>query len=367
MKKFLKYYLKTFKDIVSREPIFTTIILSVFFYSIFYPIAYKSQQPESLPIVIVDEEHSSITNDIINSVYSSPQVKIIEITDNFLEAKQMIKEEKAEGILLLPENLSNSLHRGEPGGVGLYLSASNLLASKTIGVSLASAIENTMSTQLEQFQHTTAFSPQIPIHQIPLYNTLSGYGSYVFPAISSLIIHQTIVLGLCMLIAGFREKKWIPEISEFWGIFSALLTIGCLGCLYLFGFTFWLNDYPHGGNFLGMLIAVPIFVSCITAFGLLLSTFLDVAERAGHIIVMTSVPLLLLSGVAWPHQAMPQWMQWVGNVLPSTQGIQMFIQLNQMGAPISIVIPKLIYLFSFAVCCLVLAWYRLNNTQVPKS
>ena len=43
MKSFLHYYLKTFKDIIATQSILTTLILSVIFYSVFYPTAYKAQ------------------------------------------------------------------------------------------------------------------------------------------------------------------------------------------------------------------------------------------------------------------------------------------------------------------------------------
>ena len=68
MKSFLHYYLKTFKDIITNQSILTTLILSVIFYSVFYPTAYKAQQSEALPIVIVDEEQSIVTNNIIQQV-----------------------------------------------------------------------------------------------------------------------------------------------------------------------------------------------------------------------------------------------------------------------------------------------------------
>ena len=363
MKEFFKYYAKTFKDVVKSEPILATLILSIFFYSFFYPTAYQAQQPKDLPIVIVDQEHSTTTSKIIEAVFLNPNIHVTLVTGNFAEAKQLVQEEKAEGILLLPDNLSNSLRRGEIGGVGFYLSAANLLASKQIGTGLAASVEAALKQQIAQLGHISQFSVSMPIHQIPLYNTLSGYGSYVFPSISSLIIHQTIVLGLGMLIAGYREKNWIPKTSEFWGIFFAIFTIGCLGCLYLFGFTFWLYDYPHGGNFWGMILAVPIFVSCIVALAMLIATFMDSAERVGHVIVSTSVPLFLLSGIAWPYEAMPNWIHWMGKVLPSSNGMQMFIQLNQMGVPTNIITPKLIYLMSFGIICLILAFYRLKNNS----
>ena len=64
--------------------------------------------------------------------------------------------------------------------------------------------------------------------------------------------------------------------------------------------------------------------------------------------------------IEWPHAAMPLWLQGLGEFLPSTQGIQMFIQLNQMGVPAAIVIPKLIYLSAFGAICLIWAYWRLK-------
>ena len=46
------------------------------------------------------------------------------------------------------------------------------------------------------------------LHMLPLFNPLSGYGSYIVPAVVPLIIHQTILLGLSMLVAGWRETGW---------------------------------------------------------------------------------------------------------------------------------------------------------------
>ncbi|MGE8524209.1 MAG: ABC transporter permease, partial [Acinetobacter pseudolwoffii] len=50
MKSLWFYYLRSFKDIASHGAIFTTLILSVVFYSFFYPFAYQAQQAEALPI-----------------------------------------------------------------------------------------------------------------------------------------------------------------------------------------------------------------------------------------------------------------------------------------------------------------------------
>ncbi len=183
---------------------------------------------------MVDEEQSLLSSQIIGQASNSPHVKIVNVTANFLQAEQMVHEQKADGILLLPNNLTQSLRRGETGGIGLYLSTTNFLKTKEIGLGLATSIEATLKEYVEKFGERTHFQPALSIHQVPLFNPLSGYGSYIFPAVATLIIHQTIVLGLAMLIASYREKHEKITSIRFAGIFASLFTTGCLS-----SFTFW--------------------------------------------------------------------------------------------------------------------------------
>lgn len=363
MKSFIFYFFKTFKDIKSFSAVFTTLVLGSILYGFFYPTAYKAQQAENLPIIVVDQDQSVLTNQIISTIRSNPNIQITEVTSNFLEAQQHVQAQKADAILLLPEKLSSDLLANPKStGIGLYLSSAYLIRVKQIASGLAVSLEDVIQNHIEQFGKISHFRPELPIHQIPLFNTLSGYGSYIFPSVAPLIIHQTILLGVGMLIAGYREKFiWKPRPSEFFGFFTAIFTIGCLACFYLFGFIFWLYDYPRGGNFLGMLIAVPISITCVIGLSMFIATFFDMPERVGHVLVPTSIVLFLLSGTSWPLQSMPLFLQWFSLCLPSTHAIQMFVQLNQMGVPVAIVIPKLLFLSVTGVLLLILAYIRLHK------
>jgi ABC-2 type transport system permease protein len=146
-----------------------------------------------------------------------------------------------------------------------------------------------------------------------------------------------------MLIASYREKGWVANRSEFFAIFAAILTIGCLGCLYLFGFTFWLYEYPHGGNFWGMLFAVPIYVSCIIGLAMLLALggYARTSRTFNCCDLSASVSINRYSLAT---SAMPEWMQFLAWLLPSTHGVQMFVQLNQMGVATSLLFLNLFIL-----------------------
>ena len=55
------------------------------------------------------------------------------------------------------------------------------------------------------------------------------------------------------------------------------------------------------------------------------------------LIVFTSVPLLFISGVSCPGVAMPPVWKVLSYVFPSTPGINGFLKINNMGAPLTAV------------------------------
>lgn len=355
---------KTLQAITANRSIFLTMVLSVVLYSFFYPAAYHAERSDHLPIVIVDNEQSPLSEHIITSVQRSPNVAIYAVSDDFLYAKSLMQAGKVEAILYLPAHLSGGLRRHDASGIGLYVSSAYFLRTQGVMAGLITSLENTMQEELAPYLQISHAEPPVLVHKVPLFNPLSGYGSYIFPAVAPLIVHQTILLGLCMLIASYRKAGWRAGGSEFWAIVATALMIGCLSCFYLFGFVFWWHDYPRGGNFLGMLVAVPIFVLAVIGVALLLASFLDSLERAGQVLIVSSIPLFFLTGVPYPLPAMPQLVQYIAHLLPSTHGVQALVQLNQMGTPLSVVAGKLLYLMAVAMVCLALAYLRLKANPI---
>ena len=364
MNAFWHYYVLTFKRIFGNGSVLVTMILSVVFYSFFYPAAYQSQQGGLLPVVVVDEAPSQLSARLINAVEKSENVEVVAVVSQFSDATSMLKQQQADAIVLLPAHMENNLRQGGE-GLGVYVSTAYFLRTKQIAAGLVGSMASVVNEYLARFSSASAYKPEQLIHPLPLFNPLSGYGSYIVPAVAPLIIHQTILLGLSMLVAGWRETGWRLREGEFAGMVGSVMTIGCLGCLYLFGFMFWLNDYPRAGNFSLMLIAIPLFVLAAIGLALVLASYLDMAERSGHLLVFTSVPLFLLSGVAWPLQAMPAWLAGFSSSLPSTVGINTFVRINQMGVTGSDVVWQLVYLGLVGMG--LNAWAYLRLRQAPHS
>ena len=52
------------------------------------------------------------------------------------------------------------------------------------------------------------------------------------------------------------------------------------------------------------------------------------------IMVFVSVPLLFLTGVSWPQNNIPGWLQGVSWLFPSTFGARAYVRMNSMGTTI---------------------------------
>lgn len=350
------------------------MIFAVLFYGFFYPSAYDSQVASGLNVVVVDEAQTPLSHALTQRVQALQMLDVVQVTPSFSEASAQVSARKADAIFYLSKNFERSVLKGEQGGVALYLSGAYLLRTKTAGNELRSVLSQSIMEAVQPIaEGLGAGRLPIEVQHIALFNEKQGYGSYVVPAVSPLIVQQTLLLGVGMLVSlmlgvqGFRMNT-----RGFVGVLLTACTIGVLGCFYYFGFVFWFWDYPRGGNLVGMLIATPIYIGSAAALALLLGSFFDKPERPAQMMVCLSVPFFMLSGISWPLAAMPEWLVFLARFIPSTEGIALFVKLNQMGARLDEVAGELLRLLLLFLGYGLAAWWRLvvrhqsaNKSSIP--
>ncbi|WP_134553426.1 ABC transporter permease, partial [Pseudomonas aeruginosa] len=47
-----------------------------------------------------------------------------------------------------------------------------------------------------------------------------------------------------------------------------------------------------------------------------------------------TLPLFYMAGYSWPEQAMPDWVRWLADAIPSTWAIRAIAEMNQMDLPL---------------------------------
>jgi ABC-2 type transport system permease protein len=97
-----------------------------------------------------------------------------------------------------------------------------------------------------------------------------------------------------------------------------------------------------------------VFLASVINFGMVVSQIFVRRESSMQLFLYLSIPILFLANFSWPSYLMPQWMVSISYILPSTFAIPAWLSIEQMGADIYEVAPKLYQLAIQAVVYLVL-------------
>lgn len=327
----------TFVHLPCSWPVASLLVLAVLLYAFYYPAAYAGQTAAHLPLAIVAPEPSRLTRELTEDLNSTFAAQVVSITPSATQAMDMMRDGKVDGVIIIPRNFEEGIARGTPEGIALWLNGGYLVRATSIAEAVGTSVSNVLRARLEGLPEAIRAVELAPtLQMISMFNPTEGYGNYAVPAVSLIILQQTLLLGSAVLTAIRRESHAAPiRMSSRIGLWLAMTTIGTASCLFYFGFVFWFHDYPRGGNILGILLLSPIYAASISALGLAIGGFFDRPERILQVLVATSAPLFFLAGSAWPHYMMPEVMVWLAHLSPSTPGVEAFVRMNAMGATLS--------------------------------
>ncbi|MGA6148044.1 MULTISPECIES: ABC transporter permease [unclassified Stenotrophomonas] len=362
---------QTLRAVLTDRYALVVMIGAVVLYSFFYPAAYRHQVAGNLPIVVVDLDQSATSRELLRRVDALNAVRIVGQPASLDQARRVMEAGHAEGILLIPDRLERDILRGGSGDLVLIGNGAYLGRASWVMAGVAEAL-GAFGRDAAVAQAAFMGPPQPPpirLVQRPLYNTHEGYGSAIVAGVAELIVHQTLLMGIGVLLGtrrlalGRRLRFDLPTLS---GMAVGFWLIGMLGLLYYVGFTAWVQDYPRGGNPVGVLVGGALFIAATVAFGMFIGSFFRTRERAFQYVIACSIPLFFLANLSWPAIASPRALVALSQLLPTTSGINVVVRMNQMEASVADVARELWTLVGLAVLYGGLAIWRLGPQRAPR-
>lgn len=342
-KSFLSSFLQTIKDIFSDKGVLLLLMIAPIIYGFFYPWPYSSEVVNHVPVGIVDRDNSNLSNTIVRYASASPQLD----TQRFLDeqaAKEAMWSDDIAGYMVIPSGLEQQVLSGKSASVSVLGNGGYFLLNKNVQMGFLQAV-STVSAGIEikksvakgAYSATAAASTQaVPLKIMPLYNQTEGYGAYVVPAVSILILQQTLLMSTAMLVGTwYEQRRHATNIRGWLGRISALSMFGFMvGCFY-YGWAFELHHYSRGQNMIGSLLFLLLFCPTVATLGCVLGLWFRQRERSMQILIFSSLPMFFVSGYPWPAYQLPEILQIIRWLIPTTPAINTSVQLNQMGASIS--------------------------------
>jgi ABC-2 type transport system permease protein len=337
-------WLTTLAAIARDQGVLLIMGLAPLIYGFFYPWPYGTQVVTRVPVAVVDLDHSNLSRQITRYVQASPRVEVHLITGDEHAAQQALWAGQIEGFAVLPRDLKRSVLRGSPAVVTVQANGSYALINKAVLYGFSEAV-GTVSAGVEiakleaagqgELQAQASRSP-INTQTVALFNPTEGYGSFAVPAVALLILQQTLLMGVGMLVGLWAETgQKYADAATWLGRMLAFCTVGWTNGLLYFGWIYWLQDYPRGGNPAGAMVLLACYIPAICTLGALLGIWFGNRERALQVLLFTALPVIFVSGFSWPSESLPPVLHSLRWLFPSTAGIQASLKLNQMGAPLS--------------------------------
>lgn len=346
-----------FRTVFRDQGVLIFFILVPLAYPLLYAFIYTNEVVRDVPAVVVDNSRTPLSREYLRKVDATPDVKIIAYCADMEEAKLVMKEKDAYGLIYIPSDFSNNIVGGKQTQVSLYCDMSGLLYYKSLlmantAVSLDMNQEIKMavarnSTQRED--EITAYP--IKYEDVAMFNPTNGFAAFLIPAVLILIIQQTLLLGVGLSVGTAREKNkfkdLVPINRHYHGTLRIVLGKGLsYFMIYTVISVYMLCVVPNlfKLNQIGLpedliLFILPYLIASIF-FAMTVSIFIRNRETCMLIFVFTSLPLLFISGISWPSVAIPKLWEYFSYIFPSTFGINGFVRINNMGATLNEVSPE---------------------------
>ncbi|MET0700242.1 MAG: ABC transporter permease [Mycobacterium sp.] len=129
---------------------------------------------------------------------------------------------------------------------------------------------------------------------------------------------------------------------------AAQATIACV-------LAFWLLGFETAGSPLWVFVIAIVNAVLGVGLGLLCSAFARTEFQAVQFMPVVIVPQLLLCGIIVPREMLPDWLQWISNVLPASYALEALREVGQHPDLTATAVRDIGVVIGFAVVALGLA------------
>jgi ABC-2 type transport system permease protein len=334
------------RRILNDRGVFGLIVMAPVIYGILYPQPYLGQLLRSIPVAIVDQDHTELSRNLVQTLNADEAVTVAIRADTLAEAQAALARRQVFAILGIPEGTEREVLKGNKARLPAYVdSAYFLLYNRMLqGISEASgAVSLEIAAHGARadgslFHAASIRSSPVELLSQPLFNPTGGYASYVVPAAFVLILQQTLFLGSATLGGVAYEEGGSQGRRQRAGARAIIGQALAHLCLAMPGMALYLIVLPrvYGfstlGSLLDLFLMVIPFALSVSFLGQFISLWFMRRETAVLLFIAVSLPLFFMVGVSWPVEAIPDILRSASRIFPSTSAIDGFVRINQMGA-----------------------------------
>jgi len=327
--------------------------------------------PKALPTAVLAADNSVFARSFVRAVENSGYFRVVREVSSEHEAERALAVGEVQFVLTIPENFARKLVRGERPVLLLEADAADPAATSNALTALINLNQTALARDLAGgLAHLQNGPPPFEVRVHRRYNP-EGVTQYnIVPGLIGVVLTMTMIMMTALAMTRERERgtmenllatpvrpgevmagKIIPYIIVGYG----QVTIILLAAKVLFG-------VPIVGSLALLSVVLVLFMAANLAVGFTFSTLARNQMQAMQMTFFFFLPSMLLSGFMFPFRGMPEWAQWLGEVLPLTHFLRVVRGILLKGNGAAEIAPDLWPIAAFLLAAAIIALKRYRET-----
>lgn len=365
MKNFLTLLGREFRLFWSNNILRLLFIGAPILYGILLGYVYQKGKVTDLPIIVVDEDMSSLSHKAIEMFRDNEILNVVRIKPNSDNLQDEAIELDAACIVKFPKNFERDVLTQQNPEILTIVNTGNVLTANYA----SGAIQLTLGTLKAGIQMETLRKQGTPealvmssyepfkTSFIKKFNRGTNYMYFLWPGILATVLQQVLLLALALSFASEYERGTFRELTEKTSLISMILVkivpylIMSFGIWLLYwAFTFWFR-IPVNENLGALTLVAGVFVISVTFIGILVSILIPNQLKATEVLMVVATPSFMISGFTWPLSQMPVWVQHIASGIPLTHFLKAFRILLVEGGHLSQTWPAVMGMIWIGIVC----------------
>jgi len=350
-----------------REPMMLALILYTFTVSIYIAATAMPESLHNAPIAIVDEDGSPLSARLISGFYPphfmTPTMVGLSRVDAGMDAGEYTF------VLDIPPNFQRDVLAGRSPAMQLNVDAT-LMSQAFVGNGY---IQQIVAGEVNEFvqHHRATPVPTVDLVQRMRFNPnreQSWFGS-LMEIINNVTMLSIILTGAALI--REREHGTIEHLlvmpvrpseimlAKVWSMGLVVLVAACVALVFVVQ---GILHVPVEGSVALFLAAAALHLFATTSIGIFLATLARSMPQFGMLLVLVLLPLQMLSGGSTPRESMPQFVQTVMLVAPTTHFVSASQAILYRGAGLAVVWPQFLAITGIGAVLFVLSLKRFRKS-----
>ena len=281
---------------------------------------------KKIDIAIADKDLSAFSRELVAKFKGIPFFNITESLQEVKIGEDMLLNDEADIVLIIPPDMERNLVRENKTQVQLLINAIDGNTAQLIYSYSANIIRDFNKNLIAEWKGLPEFKPadQIAITERYWYNSELNYKWYMAPGILAILVT---VIGMFMSgINLVREKEIgtieqlnVTPVKKYHFIVGKLVPFWIIGIFDLaFGMIIaWIVfDLPVEGSLWLLFFFTAVYLIGILGLGLFISTLADTQQQVMFMNFFFMIVFILMGGIFTPVESMPHWAQIADRINP---------------------------------------------------